>query len=119
MDYSALLATPAALDLIQAAGVDQLRERNAVLVNAGAAAVSRALGQEPPDEGPLSMVTFEPARMSMDIAGCLALRARIAEELRAEVVVTVARGRTVMRLSAQAYNREDEYRRLAAYLATI
>jgi isopenicillin-N epimerase len=118
MDYSALLATPAALDLLQTIGVGRLRERNAVLVNAGAAAVSRALAQETPHETTLSMVTLElPSRMSTDIAGCRALRARIATELRAEVVVTIARGRTVLRLSAQAYNCEDEFQQLATYLA--
>ncbi len=119
-DYSALLATPAALDLLQTSGVDRLRERNAALLNEGAAVVARALGQEPPAATPLSMVTLElPARMSTDVAGCRALRARVAKELGAEVVIAVARGRTVLRLSAQAYNREDDYRLLAAYLATI
>jgi hypothetical protein len=32
-------------------------------------------------------------------------------------VVTIARGRTVLRLSAQAYNCEDEFQQLATYLA--
>jgi isopenicillin-N epimerase len=119
-DYSALLATPTALDVIASVGVDTLRERNAKLVNTGAAAVSRGLEQEPPAASPISMVTLElPARMSKDAAGCRALRARIATELGAEVVVTMARGRSVLRLSAQAYNRPEDYEQLAAYLAAI
>jgi isopenicillin-N epimerase len=120
MDYSGLLCVPIALDLIRAAGVDQLRERNATLVNAGAALVSQALGQEPPPESPISMVTLElPSRMSTDATGCRDLRARIAAELGAEVVITMARERTVLRLSAQAYNQASDYERLATYLAAL
>ena len=119
-DYSALLSTPAALEMLQTVGVDRLRERNATLLNAGTTIVSQALGQEPPAETTLSMVTLElPSRMSTDATGCRALRARIANELRAEVVVAMARGGTVLRLSAQAYNREEDFEQLAAYLAAI
>lgn len=120
MDYSALLATPTALDVIANAGVDRLRERNAKLVNIGAAAVSQAVEHEPPSPSPISMVTLElPFRMSTDAAGCRALRARIAAERGAEVVITMARGRSVLRLSAQAYNRAEDYEKLAAYLAAL
>jgi isopenicillin-N epimerase len=119
-DYSGLLATPTALDLLRSAGVDRLRERNTTLVNAGAAMVSQALEQEPIADSPISMVTLElPSPMSTDAIGCRALRGRIATELAAEVLITMARGRTVLRLSAQAYNREDDYRQLATYLAAL
>jgi isopenicillin-N epimerase len=95
-----------------------LRARNAALVNTGAAMVSQALGMEPAATSPISMVTLElPSRMSTDAAGCSALRARIATELGAEVVVGIERGRTVLRLSAQAYNCEADYQQLATYLA--
>jgi len=57
--------------------------------------------------------------MSTNAAGCRALRARIATELGAEVVIGIARERTVLRLSAQAYNREDDFQQLAAYLAAL
>jgi len=120
MDYSALLATPAALDLLRVHGVDELRERNAALVNAGAALVSRSLEQEPVAPSPISMVTLElPSRLAPDVAGCRALRARIATELGAEVVITMARSRAVLRLSAQAYNRDEDFQRLAVYLAML
>ena len=120
MDYSGLLSTPTALELLETAGVDRLRKRNATLVNAGAALVSRALELEPVAPSPIAMVTLElPPRMSTDAAGCRVLRERIARELGAEVVITMARGRTVLRLSAQVYNREDEFRQLAAYLAAL
>ncbi|MGA7987046.1 MAG: aminotransferase class V-fold PLP-dependent enzyme [Candidatus Dormiibacterota bacterium] len=120
MDYSALLATPVALDVLRAHGVEPLRERNASVVNAGAALVSQALGQQPVAPSPISMVTLElPSRMASDAAACRALRARIATELGAEVVVTMARGRAALRLSAQAYNRHKDYEQLAAYLRTL
>lgn len=120
MEYSALLATPTALDLLEEIGVDSLRERNAQLVNNGAAIVSRALDQDPPTASTLSMVALAlPQRMSSDAVSGRALRQRIAAELRAEVMITAARGRSVLRLSAQAYNREDDYERLADYLAAL
>jgi isopenicillin-N epimerase len=120
MDYSALLSAPTALDLLQTHGVDRLRKRNTALVNHGAALVSRALDQEPVAPNPISMVTLElPSRMAPDTAGCRALRARIATELGAEVVITIARGRTVLRLSAQAYNRDQDFQQLAVYLAAL
>jgi isopenicillin-N epimerase len=119
-DYSGILSTPTALDLIQSVGVDRLRERNAALVNKGAAMVSQALEREPAAESPISMVTLElPSRMSMDANGCRELRARIARDINAEVVIGIARGRTVLRLSAHAYNRENDYEQLATYLAAL
>jgi isopenicillin-N epimerase len=120
MDYSGLLSTPTALELLETAGVDRLRKRNATLVNAGAALVSRALELEPVAPSPIAMVTLAlPPRMSTDAAGCRVLRERIARDIGAEVVITMARGRTVLRLSAQAYNGEDDFRQLAAYLAAL
>ncbi len=119
-DFSGLLAIPTALNLLNSVGVDSLRERNAALVNAGAAMVAKAINREPPAPSPIAMVTLElPSRLSTDAAGCRALRARVATELRAEVVIGLARGRTVLRLSAQAYNREDDYQQLAGYLASL
>ena len=120
MDYSALLSTPAALDLLQTHGVDSLRERNATLVNDGAAVVSGALGQEPPAPALIAMVAVDlPSRLALDGVGCRALRARIATDLGAEVAITMARGRAVLRLSAHAYNRATDYRHLAGYLAAL
>ncbi len=97
-----------------------MRERNAALLNAGAALVSRALEQEPVAPSPIAMVTLElPSRMAPDAAGCRALRGRIAMELGAEVMITMARGQAVLRLSAQAHNRDQDFQQLAVYLATL
>ncbi len=120
MEYSALLSTPTALDLLRDFGVDGLRERNVAVVNEGAALVSRALGQEPVGPSPISMVTLEiPSRYALEDAGCRALRARIAAEIGAEVVITMARGRPVLRLSAQVYNHDHDFQELARYFAAL
>jgi isopenicillin-N epimerase len=120
MDYSAILSTPTALDLLRDYGVDKLREHNVTLVNAGAALVSRALDQEPVAPSTIPMVTLEvSSRVAPNAAACTALRARIATELGAEVVITMARGRPVLRLSAQAYNRVQDFQELALYLAAL
>ena len=60
-----------------------------------------------------------PSRIAPDTAGCRALRARIATELGAEVVITMARERMVLRLSAQVYNRDQDFQQLAGYLAAL
>jgi isopenicillin-N epimerase len=119
-DYSALLSTPAALELLRTHGVDKLRERNVALLNAGAALVSRAIEQEPVPPSPISMVTLAlPSRMASDAVECRALRTQIATELGAEVVINMARGRPVLRLSAHAYNRDGDFQHLADYLAAL
>lgn len=118
MDYSALLATPLALDLL-AGRVDSLRQRNATLVNVGAAVVSLALNQSPPEPTQLSMVALHlPLRQACDEDSVRALRRRAAADIGAEVMMTMARGQPVLRLSAQAYNREGDYESLAAYLGS-
>jgi isopenicillin-N epimerase len=45
-----------------------------------------------------------------------ALRRRIADNLQTEVAVNSWRGRGLLRLSAQVYNRAEEYERLAERL---
>jgi isopenicillin-N epimerase len=116
MDYSALLATPFALDLLSGVA-GSLRQRNSTLVNRGAAVVARALGQLPPEPTLLSMVALQlPPRLAWDEDSVRTLRRRTAESIGAEVMTTMARGRAVLRLSAQAYNREEDYERLGAYL---
>jgi isopenicillin-N epimerase len=118
MDYSALLATPFALDLLGGM-IDGLQVRNATLANRGAAIVSRALDQLPPDPTPLSMVALRlPLRQAQDDDSVRDLRRRIAADIGAEVMITVARGQPVLRLSAHAYNRVEDYETLAAYLGS-
>ncbi len=117
-DYSALLATPFALDTLGEVGVEALLERNAGLVNQGAALVAAALGQPPPASTSIAMITLQlPRRMAWDIESARALRQRVAADIGAEIMTTMARGSAVLRLSAQAYNRLQDYERLAGHLS--
>jgi isopenicillin-N epimerase len=119
-DYSALLATPLALDTLADAGVDTLLQRNTALVNEGAALVAAALGQPPPAPASIAMITLQlPPRMASDIESARALRQRVADEIGAEIMTTMARGSAMLRLSAHAYNRLEDYERLAAVLSAL
>jgi len=119
-DYSALLATPFALDTLGAAGVEVLLERNTALVNEGAGLVAAALGQQSPSPTSIAMITLQlPRRLAWDIESARALRQRVADDIGAEIMTTMARGSAALRLSAQAYNRVEDYERLARYLGAI
>jgi isopenicillin-N epimerase len=88
--------------------------------------VGRALGLDsaslPPSGGavelPMRIVPL-PAGVAVDQDTARSLRARIAAELATEVGITAWRGRGLMRLSAQVYNRAEEYDRLADRLASL
>jgi isopenicillin-N epimerase len=82
-----------------------------------------AAGLPNPGPGVSMRLVPLPARLATDWAAAGALRQRIADDLATEVSVTTLGGRGWLRLSAQAYNRADEYDRLAerlpAYLAKL
>ena len=52
-------------------------------------------------------------------SGTTLLRRRIADELQTEVAINSWRGRGLLRLSANLYNRSDEYDRLADRLPSF
>ena len=54
-----------------------------------------------------------PRSMAWDVDSARALRQRAADDIGAEIMTTMARGSAVLRLSAQAYNRLEDYERLA------
>ncbi len=120
VDYTPWLAAPTGMFVLRTLGVDRVRAYNAELVRYGQHVVGAALGLTPaelPDPGgPLPMRVI-PLRL-LPAAGAepddaFRLRDRISDELRAEVAVHPWRGRLLLRLSAQVYNRPDEYERLA------
>jgi isopenicillin-N epimerase len=57
-----------------------------------------------------------PAGLATNSAEAIALRAYLADKLATEVQVSSWNGRGLLRLSAQVYNRADEYDRFAERL---
>ncbi|GHJ49800.1 isopenicillin-N epimerase [Catellatospora sp. TT07R-123] len=124
LDHSIWLAAPAGLDLFDRYGADAVRDHNVRLAAYGQHVVGQALGLDPAelaDPGPgVSMrVLPVPAHVAAGHAAGSRLRARISDELRAEVNVTSWRDRLFVRLSAQIYNDAAEYDRLAETLPAL
>ncbi len=124
LDYTGWLAAPAALHTLRLLGVDAVREHNEALARYGQRVVGEALGLGPADlpgaGGGLSMRLVPlPAGIGTTVETARALRLRIAAELRAEVAIGAWQGGGLLRLSAQVYNRADEYDRLAAGLPRL
>jgi isopenicillin-N epimerase len=125
LDYTAWLAAPAGVFTLRTLGVDRVRRHNAALAAYGQRVVGAALGLDPadlPDPGgpavamrilplPPGLATTQPA--------ATALRAAISEALDIEVAVNAWDGRGWLRLSAQVYNRPDQYDRLAQRLPEL
>jgi isopenicillin-N epimerase len=60
-----------------------------------------------------------PQGLAVDFASAVALRQRVADELRCEVTLNPFRGRSYLRVSAQIYNSEADYGRLADGLPAL
>jgi isopenicillin-N epimerase len=117
-DYTPWLAAPAGLFTLRSLGVDAVRAHNAELAGYGQRVVAAALGVDPTPTAPgLAMrVVRLPAGLATDAAAATDLRRQISDELGAEVAVNTFRGVGLLRLSAQVYNRADDYDRLAGRL---
>ncbi|HEY7272115.1 MAG TPA: aminotransferase class V-fold PLP-dependent enzyme [Actinoplanes sp.] len=124
LDYSPWLAAPAGLFLLRTLGVDLVREHNAALAAYGQRVIGAALGLAEPDlpapAGPAAMrIVPLPSGLATTQAEAQALRQHIADKLATEVGVTAWGGRGWLRLSAQVYNRPEEYDRLAERLPPL
>jgi isopenicillin-N epimerase len=125
LDPSPWLATPAGLYALRTLGADEVRAHNAALVAYGQRVVGAALGHRPtdlPDPGHPDMsmrVVPLPAGVAATPDTAEELRVRIAERLATEVLVNAWRGQGLLRLSAQIYNRAEEYDRLADRLPAL
>jgi isopenicillin-N epimerase len=125
LDYSPWLAAPAGLFTLRTLGVDAVRAHNAALAAYAQRVVGDALGLSPadrPDPGDpaVSMRILPlPAGVATTVAEAGAVRQRIADKLSAEVAVNPWGGRGWLRLSAQVYNRPEEYDRLAEHLPAL
>ncbi|GGK89802.1 aminotransferase class V-fold PLP-dependent enzyme [Mangrovihabitans endophyticus] len=125
VDYSGWLSAPAGLFAMRTLGVDTIRAHNAGLAAFGQRVVGAALGVPPedlPDPGdPVASMRLVPLPTGLGDtqAQAHALRQLIADKLAAETAVNAWGGRCWLRLSAQIYNRPEEYRRLAERLPAL
>jgi isopenicillin-N epimerase len=122
LDYSPWLSAPAGLFVLRTLGVDAVRAHNAALVAYGQSVVGKALGAVPadlPDPGaPAAAMRIVPlpAGLATTTAEARWLREHIADTLLTETQITAWGGRGWLRMSAQVYNRPEEYDRLAERL---
>lgn len=113
-DYTPWLAAPSGLFVLRSLGVDAVRRHNVALAEHGQALLAAALGVTAPARTglPMTVVPLPPGAAD-DSAAAAALRRRISDELTTEVGLNSWRGRGYLRLSAQVYNRAEDFRRLA------
>lgn len=124
VDYTPWLAAPAGLFLLQSLGAELVRAHNAALAAWGQVTIASALGLDPaalprPDERVSMRLVPLPAGIATTPADAVRLREAISDRLATEVAVGAWRGRGLLRLSAQVYNRAADYERLAAGLRTV
>ncbi|WP_199511862.1 aminotransferase class V-fold PLP-dependent enzyme [Nucisporomicrobium flavum] len=125
VDYSPWLAAPTGLFTMRTLGVEAVRRHNAALAAYGQRVVGEALGLAPsdlPDPGAAEAsmrILPLPAGTATTQPEAHLLRQRIAEKLATEVAVNAWGGRGWLRLSAQVYNRAEEYDRLAERLPEL
>ncbi|MEY9943170.1 aminotransferase class V-fold PLP-dependent enzyme [Kitasatospora sp. GAS1066B] len=120
-DYTGWLAAPAALRVLDELGVERVREHNARLAAHGQHLLTELAGLPPlPGSDRLAMRAVRlPAGVAEDEAGVRALMGAVRDELGARVAVRPWAGGGVLRISAQVYNRAEEYEKLAAGLAGL
>lgn len=125
LDYSPWLAAPTGVFTLRTIGIDAVRQHNAALVAYGQEVVGAALGLAPGDlpqpGGPLVSMRIVPlpGGLATSLTEAVALRRRIADVFNTEVAVNAWNGQGWLRLSAQVYNRADEYDRLARRLPAL
>ncbi|WP_305782866.1 aminotransferase class V-fold PLP-dependent enzyme [Symbioplanes lichenis] len=125
LDYTAWLAAPTGLFTLRTLGESAVRRHNAALAAYGQKVVGEALGLDPADlpdpgapEAAMRIVPL-PSGVATTRPEAHALRGRIADKLATEVALNSWGGRGWLRLSAQVYNRPDEYDRLADRLPAL
>jgi isopenicillin-N epimerase len=125
-DYTSWLAAPIGGFVLRSLGVDAVRRHNAALASYAQSVVGAALGLAPDDlvdpggdvSLPMRIVPLPPG-LGADEAAAIQLRQRISDDLQTEVAINPWHGRGLLRLSAQIYNRADEYERFAERLPAL
>jgi isopenicillin-N epimerase len=124
IDYSPWLSAPAGLFVLRTLGIEAVQAHNAALAAYGQRVVGAALGLAPaelPDPGgPTSMrIVPLPVGLATTQTEAHGLRQHISDKLATETAVNAWGGRGWLRLSAQIYNRPDDYDRLAERLPPL
>ncbi len=133
LDYTPWLAAPIGIETMRALGLEAVRRHNSLLAEHGQRVVAEALevgtsdivrpsfaDDHQTEEAPVSMRTVRlPPGVADDRPAAVRLRERLASEASCEVHLDVWRGRGQLRLSAQVYNSQDDYDRLAAALPEV
>jgi isopenicillin-N epimerase len=124
LDYTPWLSAPAGLFVLRTLGIEAVQEHNVALAAYGQRVVGAALGLDPADlpdpGGPGSMrIVPLPVGLATTQAEAQALRQHISDKLATETAVNAWGGRGWLRLSAQIYNRAEEYHRLAERLPPL
>ncbi len=122
MDYTPWLAAPVGVFTLRTLGWEAVRAHNAALAAYGQRVVGAALGLGPDDlpGTDLAMrIVPLPAGLATTLPEAYALRVHIAEKLAAETALNAWGGRGLLRLSAQVYNRAEDYDRLAERLPAL
>jgi isopenicillin-N epimerase len=125
VDYTAWLSAPAGLYVLRTLGPGTVRRHNAALAAYGQQVVGAALGlaaSDLPDPGVAAVsmrVVPLPAGLATTYPEAHALRQHIADKLAVETAINAWGGRGWLRLSAQVYNRPEEYERFAERLPQL
>ena len=125
LDYTPWLAAPAGLYTLRALGLDAVRAHNADLATYGQHVIADALGIDAADlphptaePMPMRVVPLPPG-IAETYEETVQLRRRISDELATEVAINPWPGGGLLRISAQVYNRAEEYVRLGDGLARL
>jgi isopenicillin-N epimerase len=140
LDYTPWLAAPAGVHLLRTLGAERIRAHNADLIDEGQRLVATAMAALWPrsatatpahallelaqqgrlGDAPVSMrVVPLPPGLAPDRAAATDLRTRLAIEHGVEVALEPWRGQGFLRLSAQVYNRIEDFDRLCRALAAV
>ncbi|AGZ45511.1 aminotransferase class V-fold PLP-dependent enzyme [Actinoplanes friuliensis] len=125
IDYTPWLAAPAGLFTLRTLGLDTVRAHNAALAAYGQRVVGESLGLAPtdlPDPGAAEAsmrILPLPSGLATTQPEAHALRQMVADKLATEVAINAWGGRGWLRLSAQVYNRPDEFENLAERLPPL
>jgi isopenicillin-N epimerase len=122
LDYTGWLAAPTGTHLLRTLGADRVRQHNSDLAEYGRRVVTDAIGTEPLEAGLATPTGMRLVRLPDFVSSQRAateLRQRVAVELGCEIAANFWSGHAYLRLSAQIYNRAEQYERLADGLPAV